>query len=415
MSDSIVYVSTYIPRKCGIATFTQDLSESVSKVSFFNSKIVALNDNGNNYNYPKEVFDQIRDKDVESYQKVATRINQDDDIKLVSVQHEFKIFGCEHGKKLLVFLKAIDKPVITTFHTVLPAPSELRKDIVQEIVKHSEYIVVMSNAAVKILKKDYSLPQEKIVIIPHGIHDLPYRKTTLCKEKLDYQNRLVLSSFGLLRPGDSRNSSGKGYEFVLDALPKVVKKFPNLLYLIIGQTHPKTLKLEGERYRDFLKEKVKKLGLERNVKFVNEFVTLNELFAYLQATDIYVCSPLNKNQVCSGTLVYAMGCGRAVVSTPFLHAQDIVSSKTGILTKFRNSQSFSEAMIQLLDNPGLMEKMGQNAYAYTRKMVWENVALSYSDLFNQALPLEISTPEMIHVKAKVPVRLYKFLSKKERK
>ena len=414
MSDKIVYVSTYTPRKCGIATFTQDLSQAVSKVSSFNSKIIALNDNGNNYTYSDEVLYQIRDKDVESYRQTARKINADDNIKLVSIQHEFKIFGCEHGENLLAFLKLVEKPVITTFHTVLPAPSLHRRNIVQEIAKYSEYLVVMSQSAVKILTEDYALAENKVVIIPHGIHDLPYESSQVCKAKLGYQNKLVLSSFGLLRPGDSRNSSGKGYGYVLDSLPEVVKQFPNLLYLIIGTTHPKTLKLEGERYRDYLKEKVKKLGLENNVQFIDEFVSLTELFEYLQASDIYVCSPLNKNQVCSGTLVYAMGCGRAVVATPFLHAQDIVTAKTGILTEFRNSNSFTKAIVKLLSNPKLMEEMGKKAYADTRKMVWEKAALLYHDLFNQCIPLEISVAGRINSEVKVPVRVYKILSKKER-
>tara|TARA_Y100000310_G_scaffold344805_1_gene459642 strand:- start:4614 stop:5861 length:1248 start_codon:yes stop_codon:yes gene_type:complete len=415
MSGSIVYVSTYLPRKCGIATFTQDLKNAVDKVSpSFNSKIIALNDNGNNYDYPEEVLFQIRDKDVESYRKAARKINLNDEIKLVSIQHEFKIFGCEHGENLLTFLKLVEKPVITTFHTVLPAPSLHRKKIVQEIAEYSEYIVVMSPSAVKILTEDYSLA-DNIVIIPHGIHDLPYASSKVSKEKLGYQNKLVLSSFGLLRPGDTRNSSGKGYEFVLEALPEVVEKFPNLLYLIIGTTHPKTLKVEGERYRDYLKEKVKKLGLEKNVQFIDKFVSLSELFAYLQASDLYICSPLNKNQVCSGTLVYAMGCGRAVVSTPFLHAQDLVSAKIGILTKFRNSSSFTNAITELLSNPKLREELAKNAYADTRKMIWKKVALLYSNLFNHCLPSEVSVAGMINSEIRVPVRVYKVLSKNEMK
>ncbi len=387
----IAYFSTFPPRKCGLATFTQDLARATDAVprSPFTSKIVALNTNGNVYDYPDEVLYQIDDKSIEDYITVAQKINNNEQIKLVSVQHEFKIFGSDHSENLLFFLAAIKKPVITTFHTVLPAPSERRKKIIQSIAQHSEYIVVMTQSAINILKEDYDLEPAKLVIIPHGIHDLPYEKNTPIKEKLGYGDKILLTSFGLLRSGRARNSSGKGCEYVLDALPEIIKKFPNILYLIIGATHPKYLKVEGERYREFLQQKVEELGIENNVKFINKYLPLKELLQYLQASDIYVSSSLNENQISSGTLVYAMGCGRAVVSTSFLHAKDIVSPERGILAEFKNSQSFADAAIKILSNPRLKEAMELNAYAYTRQMIWSNVALSYLDLFNT-----LETPEI---------------------
>jgi polysaccharide biosynthesis protein PslF len=384
----IVYLSTYPPRKCGIATFTQDLSTAVEKVSSsLTSKIAALN-NGNTHTYNDDVLYELHDKDEGEYEETAQKINENPYVDAVSIQHEFKIFGSDHGENVLAFLRVIEKPVITTFHTVLPAPSEKRKEIVQAIAQYSEYVIVMTQSAVDILTQDYGIEPSKLVIIPHGIHDLPYEKNTGVKKKLRYQDRQLLTSFGFLRPGRARNSSGKGHEYVLDALPVIVKRFPNVLYLIIGVTHPKYLKLEGERYREFLQDKVRALGLEHNVKFINEFLSLDTLFQYLKASDVYVCSPLNENQVTSGTLVYAMGCGRAVVSTPFLHAKDMVSRERGILTEFKHAQSFADAILEILSNPALKQSMEQNAYAYTRRMTWTNVALAYHALFHKVIRAE---------------------------
>ena len=384
----IAYLSTYLPRKCGIAIFTQDLSTNVEKLGL-QPKIIALNDNGNTYDYSDKVLYQIQDKCPEDYVKVAQQINENDDIALVSIQHEFKIFGSDYGENLLFFLKKIRKPVVTTFHTVLPGPSEERKKIIQSIANYSEYIVVMTQSGVDILRDDYKIDEAKIKIIPHGIHELPYEESRFAKERLGYADKIILTSFGLLRSGRARASSGKGHEYVLDALLDVVKQFPNLLYLIIGATHPKYLKLEGERYREFLEAKVKELGLENNVQFINKYVTNDELFQYLQSSDLYICSPLNENQITSGTLVYAMGCGRAVVSTPFLHAKDIVSNERGLLSEFKNSASFTDAILKIISNPMLKENMEKNAYAYTRQMTWPNVALSYLELFNI-----LETPEI---------------------
>ena len=388
---AIVYLSTCLPRKCGIATFTQDLSTHVEKGGL-QSKIIALNDNGNTYDYSDKVLYQIRDTCPEDYVTVARKVNENDAIKVVSIQHEFKIFGSDYGENLLFFLKAVRKPVITTFHTVLPLPSEKRKIIIRAIAKYSAYIIVMTQSGVDILKNDYGIDEVKIKIIPHGIHQVPYEESRFAKERLQYKDKIILTSFGLLRSGRGRASSGKGHEYVLEALPDVVKKFPNLLYLIIGATHPKYLKLEGERYREFLQDKVKELGLENNVKLINKYVTLDELFQYLQASDLYICSPLNENQITSGTLVYAMGCGRAVVSTPFLHAKDIVSKERGLLTEFKNSASFTDAIQKILSNPGLKESMGKNAYQYTRQMTWPNVASSDLDLFDECLEIGEEAP-----------------------
>lgn len=386
MQSFVVYLSSYPPRKCGIAAFTKDLSTAIDKI--FNpklkSKIAALNDNGNSYNYSDKVLFQIDDTDERAYIKVAQAINEDNRIKLVSVQHEFKIFGSDYGENLIVFLKALKKPVIVTLHSVLPSPSEKRKEIIRSIADKSACLVVMNKLALEILRKDYGLDNSKIVVIPHGIHNVAYVQTEHLKEKLGYKNKILLTSFGFLRPGRGARSSGRGYEYALDALPAIIKKFPNVLYLIIGVTHPQTIKKEGEEYREFLKTKVKELDIENNVKFINEYVSLGELFQYLQASDVYICSSLNKNQIVSGTLAYAMGCGCAVVSTPALHAKEMVMPERGILLdEFRNPELISKAVIKLLSNPNLKDELKKNAYSFTRNMLWDNVAVDYKNIFEK--------------------------------
>ena len=350
------------------------------------SNIIALNDNGNSYYYNGNVISQIDDANHKSYLKAAQKINENDKIKLINIQHEFKLFGSDYGKNILVFLKAIKKPVITTLHTVPPAPSLYRKKIVQSIAENSEYLIVLSQSAINILKDDYNLKDEKIVFIPHGIHDVPFEENGNLKEDLSYKDRLILTSFGLLTPGDRERSSGKGYEYVLEALPNIIKQFPNVLYLIIGITHPKVLKKEGERYREFLESKVRELGLEKNVKFINKFIDLEELFQYLKATDVYLCSTLNQNQLVSGTLSYAMGCGCAVISTPFLSAKYMLTEERGILLDdFKNPPLFSKAIIKLLFDRTLRNKMKKNAYLFTRHMIWKNVATNYLRVFNKVI------------------------------
>lgn len=381
----ILFLSSCVPRKCGIATFTQDLSSAVDELpnSELKSKFIAINDNGN-YEYQDDVILQINEKEVSDYIKTAKKINSMPNVRQVSIQHEFKLYGSDHGENLLSFLEVLEKPVITTFHTVLPYPSKKRKEVVRKIAEKSNQIVVMANKAIKILREDYDVPDSKITIIPHGIHEVPTRNNPYGKEKLGYKDRILLTSFGFLRPGRGARSSGRGYEYVIDAMPEIVRKFPNMLYLIIGVTHPKILKAEGETYRNFLESKVKDLGLEEHVKFINKYLSLDELFVYLKSTDIYICSSLNLEQITSGTLSYAMGCGCTVVSTPFLYAKEIVTPERGILLDdFKKPELFSKAVIKILSNPSLKKKMGENSYEYTRHMVWSRVAGSYLEVFNK--------------------------------
>jgi glycosyltransferase involved in cell wall biosynthesis len=377
----ILYAATYPPRECGIATFTRDLVTAVDKKFSprIKPKILALNNDVSSiYNYPEDVIFQIDDADIQEYIDVAKKVNKTNAVKLVNIQHEFGIFGGEHGSYLIPFLETLEKPVVTALHTVLPNPREKMKRMMQLIAEKSVSMVVMTNTGVEILQKIYGITKTPIHVIPHGIPTVPFTTSMKEKTKLGFKNKTILSSFGMMNPG-------KGYEYVIDGLPEVVEEFPDLLYLIIGETHPVVRKKEGERYRNFLEKKVKKLGLINHVKFYNKYIRLSEIVKYLQATDLYISSATNPHQIVSGTLSYAMGCGRAVISTPFLHAKEIVTPDRGLLVEFSNPKSFTNAIKHMLSNPSMKEKMDYNAYYHTRHMTWPNVALSYMHVFENYL------------------------------
>lgn len=375
----ILHMGTYPPRECGIATFTQDLTTAMNKKFSpkFKSKIIAIdNDSSKRLKYPKEVILHIRETSIKDYIKVAKKINKKKNIKLVNIQHEFGIYGGKYLNYLNAFLETINKPVVITLHSVVSKPPDNIKSIIQYLAIKSSSLIVMADKAVEILMNDYGIKNTKIKVIHHGIHEVSYEPSIVAKTRLGYKDKMVLCSFGLI-------SSNKSYEDVLKAMPVVVKKFPNVLYLIIGKTHPCTLRAKGEEYRDYLKKLIKKLKLNKNVKFVNKYLTIHELLDYLKAADVFVSSGNGLNQIVSGTLSYAMGCGRPVVTIPSLHAKEAVTKDRGILVKLEDSKSFSKAIIKLLSNSNLRARMGKNAYKYTRHMVWDNIAGSYMKVFKK--------------------------------
>lgn len=383
-STSIAFLSTYHSRQCGIATFTKNLTDALNKKYSDSVKLEMIamdNFESESLSYPKEVIFRIRENVINDYILAAKKINNNKDIKLVNIQHEFGIFGGYFGGKLLKFVENLKKPIILTLHTVVPKKihkNNTRKKIVQAIAKKVNCIIVLNPLAIKILKKDYGLPNSNIIVIPHGIHKIPFESSEKEKIKLGYKNKIVLTTFGFIR-------KSKGLEHIIDSLPKVVNKFPNVLYLIIGEVHSRH-RAKGESYLKFLKNRAKELGIQNNVKFINKYVRLNELIRYLKATDLYLCSTTSKGQIVSGTLAYAMGCGRAVISTPFLHAkQDITQDRGIVLKDFKNPDLFSDAIIKILLNPSLKKKMEKNSYKYTRHMLWSNVADSYMDVFEEYL------------------------------
>ena len=378
----ILYMGTFPPRECGIATFTKDLIDNIDKKfnPLLKSEVLAINDNGSSiYNYDGKVGFQIDETNIEDYTNIARKINNRDDIKIVNIQHEFGIFGGEHGSYLLPFLDSIKKPVVLTFHSVLPKPNENKKNVVQSIFEKVSAVIVMARESVRIFKEDYGIDSSKIFFVPHGVPQVPFNSENM-KEKVNLKNRIVLSTFGLL-------NRGKGIEYVIEALPPLVKKFPEIIYLIIGETHPQVRKKEGENYRNKLRQLVYKLGLRKNVKFYNKYLTLKEIITYLGATDVYVSSSLDPNQIVSGTLSYALGCGKAIISTQNIYAKEVLSKERGILVDFKNPKSIEKAINNILTSKELREKLEKNAYELGRRMIWPNVASSYLRVFNKITKL----------------------------
>ncbi|MEK6918285.1 MAG: glycosyltransferase [Nanoarchaeota archaeon] len=379
----ICFLSNYPPKECGIATFTKDLVTSMNRR--FNpklrSRVIALNDPATHYNYDKRVILEINKENPENYKQMAQVVNNSPDLRLVCIQHEFGIFGGEYGENILPFLEEIQKPVVVTFHSVLPNPDEKRKRIVREIAAKSAGIVVMAKTAADILNKDYGIEKSKVYLIHHGIPNAKSTSSEQFKKKLNLENKTVILTFGLL-------SRGKGIEYMIKALPNLVKKYPNLLYLVLGETHPNVRKEEGEKYRNELLELVKNLGLENNVKFQNKYVTLKELVEYILACDIYAFTNLEKAQITSGTLAYAMGCGKPVIATPVRYAEELLEQDKGIVLKeFKNPKLFEEAIYKLISDKEAMKNMSEAAYAFGRKMTWSNVAAEYLRVFNKAVKL----------------------------
>lgn len=307
------------------------------------------------------------------YINLAKTINGDPNISGVILQHEYGIFGGMEGEKILYFMENCKKPILITLHTTLPNPGEKMKEITEKIVHLASHIVVLTANSKQIVENLYPQSNGKISIIPHGIHPVKFSHSEKLKKKLELENRIVLNTFGLL----SRN---KGIKYVISALPEVIKKYPSVIYLIIGETHPVIRRKEGEKYRLELASIIKSLGLRKHVKFYDQYLSLSDLLEFLQATDIYISTSINPNQAVSGTLSYALGTGRPVISTEFKQAQEIVTSDVGRLVPIKNSSAMMGAMLELLKDQDKLAMMGRRAYEKTRTMVWSNVAKKYTNL-----------------------------------
>jgi len=392
--NNILYISTFPPRECGIATFTQDLTTAFNKKfnPLVKAQVCALNELPTSiYNYNCNVVNQIAATELENYVSLAKKINDSKNIKLVNIQHEFGIFGGKWGDYLIPFLQALEKPAVITLHSVIPRAEESMKKVVKKITTECKAVVVMNKISQKILAEYYDVPQYKIFYIPHGIPQVTYEKSKLYKQQLGLENKIVISTFGLI-------NKNKGIEYAIRALPKVIKRFPNVVYLIIGETHPNVRKQEGERYRNFLQKKVKKLGLKDNVKFYNKYISLEEIIRFLKATDLYISTPVDRNQSVSGTLSYALGCGRPVISTPTQYAKHVITKNSGIIVDFRNPSQISKAIIKVLSNEKALKSMATSAYKETRKMIWPNVADSYFKLYQKLIKIEEEKNKLPEIK-----------------
>jgi glycosyltransferase involved in cell wall biosynthesis len=366
----IGYLSTYPPRECGIANFTKDLIDAICELDGLKPSVIAINEKGAIYDYDRRVKWNIDRDDAEDYLKAAKYVNSSN-IQLLVVQHEFGLYGGDYGEYLKLFLENVNKPVITILHTVQPDFDQKAIEVLRYIVERSESIIVIAHAAIDMLKHQ-GISYKKCVVIPHGCPSVNFTNRKSIKESLGLEGRLVASTFGLI-------SSGKGIEYVIQALPEVIKEEPRIIYLIIGETHPEVRKSEGEKYRNELTRLVSELGLEEHVRFTNRFLTKHELIKFLQATDIYLTPYISPNQISSGTLVYALGAGKAVVSTPYYHAQEVLANNRGILCKFEDSASVAAGIKRLLDE-SFRNEIQKRAYKYSRRFLWKNVAKKYANL-----------------------------------
>ncbi len=376
----VIYIATYPPRKCGIGTYTNNLIKSVTHNTKSNSVkddalVIAMNEDNSEYEYPEEVKFVIRSNHQKDYIQASRFINFSG-ADVCVIQHEFGIFGGEMGVYILPLINRLKIPLVVCFHTVLKNPSYIQKSIVSEIRKKAAHVIVMSNLAVHFLKSIYKIPQNKIELIEHGVPDFEHLSPKAIKEQLGFKDRHVLMTFGLI----GRN---KGIETVLHALPAVVKKYPNLLYIILGRTHPAVLKLSGEEYREYLKLLVKKYKLENNVYFHNHFVSDESLFEYLSASDIYVTPYLSEEQITSGTLSYAVGAGLCVISTPYWHAKELLDKGRGILFNFKDYETLSNILVDLLDHPEKLKKYQTKAREYGHKIKWLKSAKQHLQLYKK--------------------------------
>ncbi|WP_048051287.1 glycosyltransferase [Methanosarcina soligelidi] len=374
----VLFIGTYVPKECGIATFTFDLLNSVAGVhEDIRCEVIALNDPSETYDYPEEVVFQIERNKLEDYHRAADFINQSD-ADIVCLQHEFGLFWGNAGDHIFTLLSGINKPVITTLHTVIREPLPEYRASTEKLIQYSEKLVVMSQTAVDMLKEVYKVPDEKIEVIFHGLPDYPFNDCAKYKRILNVKGSPLILTFGLL-------SQNKGIESMLDALPEVVNKYPGLIYLILGATHPVVKKHSGEAYREYLKKRVSELGLEKNVVFHDKFVEKEELCNYILASDIYASPYLSREQIVSGALTYAIGMGKAIVSTPYWYAREMLADDRGILVDFGDKDGFKNSLLYLIENPDECNKMRKKAYDFGRKMTWKNIGKEYNTVFAKAL------------------------------
>ena len=373
----IAFLGDYLPRKCGIATFTTDLRCAVAaEFPAMQCLVVPVNDLASGYDYPAEVRFEIVEQDLPSYLRAADFLNITD-VDVVCVQHEFGIFGGPAGSHVLALLRELQMPIVTTLHTVLRDPNAEQRRVMRELIRLSTRLVVMSERGRDFLRDIYHAPENKIDLIPHGIPDMPFADPNYFKDEFGVAGKQVLLTFGLLSPN-------KGIEFALNALPEIIREFPNVVYIVLGQTHPNLLRDEGEAYRLNLERLAKDLGVQRHVVFFNRFVELEELMRFIGAADIYLTPYLTEAQITSGTLAYAFGAGNAVVSTPYWHAAELLTAERGKLVPFRDAQAIATAVVELLRDEPLRHSMRKNAYKLGREMVWGRVAQLYGESFEQA-------------------------------
>lgn len=368
-------IGNYVPRRCGIATFTADLTTALNTHTGPECWALAMNDRPEGYDYPREVRFEISQNEPADYRLAADYLN----IKspdAVSLQHEYGIYGGESGSYIINLLKNLRMPVVSTLHTVLQEPTRDQRKVLLTIAELSSRLVVMSKKSRELLMSVYGVPEEKIRFVHHGIPDMPFVKTSVYKKRFGVQSKKVILTFGLLSPN-------KGIEVMIKALPAIVEKNPDAVYIVVGATHPHVKLHSGEEYRQGLERLARKLGVEKNIIFYNRFVEFSELCDFLGATDVYVTPYLHAAQAVSGTLAYAMGAGKPVVSTPYWYAEEMLADERGVLVGFNDSTALSESINRLLADDKLRGKIVKKAWDFSRGALWKNVAAEYLSIFDE--------------------------------
>lgn len=393
----IAFIGNYLPRQCGIATFTTDLCESIAagypEVNFL---AVVVNDIEEGYDYPARVRFELQQDDLISYRRAADFLNTSD-VGLICLQHEYGIFGGPAGSYILELLRELRMPIVTTLHTVLREPQADQRRVLEEVVNLSDRVVVMSQRGARFLQEVYRTPAEKIALIPHGIPDVPFMDSSYYKERFGVEDRQVLLTFGLLSPN-------KGIEYVIEALPAILSQHPNVVYLVLGSTHPHIKRRDGEAYRHALQELARARGVEEAVRFYDRFAALDELVQFISATDIYITPYLNPAQITSGALAYTVGAGKVVISTPYWYAEELLTGGRGLLTPFRDPEAIADAVLYVLNHEDERNAIRKRAYRYGREMIWPNVAHRYMELFERTRAERAQRPRPVAPAARLEHR-----------
>ena len=373
----IAFVGNYLPRECGIATFTTDLCTALA-AEYGEGRLFAIpvNDLESSYDYPEQVRLEIAQEDISSYERAADFLNFNGN-DLVCLQHEYGIYGGSAGRHILTLLRKLKMPLVTTLHTVLREPDMNQRMVLEEISRLSDRLIVMSELAAQLLREVYAVPGEKIDVIPHGVPDFQFMDPNYFKDRFGTEGKSVLLTFGLLSPN-------KGIENVIKALPAILARHPNVVYIVSGVTHPHIRRREGERYREELQALAAQLGVSSNLILVNRFVSAEELVEHVGAADIYITPYRQEAQIVSGTLAIALGAGKAIISTPYWHAKELLAEERGVIVPFENPDAIAEAVLRLLDNDGERHAMRKRAYLHSRETTWPKTARKYMASFQRA-------------------------------